>query len=74
MSADAFTYSRLTISDLNDEELDLIFRELSVRQLFNCLTVCKRWQPIIERILKAQTTLTLIYNDVIRFNKEGNIS
>lgn len=62
--------SKITINDLKDDELRIILKLLSVRQLFNCLTVSKRFQSIIIEILESQKVLTLLYNDINHYTKQ----
>jgi hypothetical protein len=68
--------NRITINDLKDDELRVILKALSIRELINNSRVCKKWQIIIYDILKTQSVLTLLHNDINHFTQEGiqNIS
>lgn len=63
--------SKLTINDLKYDELIIILKTLSVRQLLNCRTVCHKWKAIAEQILESQQVLTLFYNDINHYTKQG---
>jgi hypothetical protein len=63
--------NRITINDLKDDELRVILKALSIRELINNSRVCKKWQIIIYEILETQSVLTLLYNDMNHFTQEG---
>jgi hypothetical protein len=63
--------NKITINDLKDDELRIILKALSIRELINNLRVCKKWQIIIYEILETQSVLTLLYNDMNHFTQEG---
>jgi hypothetical protein len=63
--------NRITINDLKDDELRIILKALSIRELINSLRVCKKWQIIIYEILETQSVLTLLHNDINHFAQNG---
>ena len=64
----------LTIDDLKYHELRQIISYMSVRQLFVCRRVCHKWNEIITELLDSNPVLSLHYNDINHYTKEGFIS
>lgn len=62
----------LTIDDLKYDELRQILSYLSVRQLFVCRRVCRKWLELIGELLEANLVFSLLYNDISHYTNEGS--